>query len=105
MVNVNVVDRSGTSHSVDLEGSDNLMRALRDGAGFEIAGECGGFCICGTCHVYITGSQRSALPPLSEEESELVEQLQYCNSDSRLACQIALDRLPEGLMIQIAPEE
>lgn len=105
MATVTVVDRNGISRRVDLQGADSLMLALRDEAGFEIAGECGGFCICGTCHVYIARSEQAALSPPSEEESELAAFLQHYGPDSRLACQIPLASVPAGLTIHIAPEE
>lgn len=105
MSRVMVIDRCGEVRAVDLTGQGSLMLALRHDHGFEIAGACGGCCICATCHVRFDSAALAALPAPAEEERELIEQLQHHCHRSRLACQVDRLVVPDGAFIEIAPEE
>lgn len=48
---------------------------------------CGGNCACSTCHV-IVESGFEKLPPLSEDEEDMLDEAEGLTETSRLACQI-----------------
>jgi len=105
VTHVTVIDRDETRRSVELHGSGSLMHVLRDAEGFDVAGQCGGFCICATCHVLLDVDSYTALGAPSPDELELIGQLQHGSDHSRLACQIDISTLPDGAAVRIAPEE
>ena len=81
-----------------------LMEALRD-ADVGVAAICGGSLSCGTCHVYIDPDQLSRIPQAESDERDLLTELQHHRESSRLACQVHMSELLDGLRITVAPEE
>ena len=67
------------------------MEILRDG-GLDIAAECGGACACATCHVYVNDGWYEKLPPPSEAEIDMLDMALAVEPNSRLSCQIDLQR-------------
>ena len=47
----------------------------------------------------------SLLPPLSEDENDLLDSSEHRDETSRLSCQLPLTRELEGLRVAIAPED
>lgn len=58
-----------------------------------IEATCGGNASCCTCHVYvdIPTNDDVQLPPVSEEEQDMLDYAYELRSNSRLACQLKLD--------------
>jgi 2Fe-2S ferredoxin len=54
----------------------SLMEALRDGGFEDIQAFCSGSCSCATCHVIIDADWFAKLPPVSEEESDLLDSIE-----------------------------
>lgn len=76
----------------DVEPGANLMRvAIRNGVA-GIVGECGGQAMCATCHVYVHEAYLDALPPMAEDEDEMLDCAVAPRDDdrSRLGCQVVL---------------
>ncbi len=106
MPEVTVIRRDGIASSLVLDGNESsLMHALRDRGEFGVVGECGGCCVCGTCHVLFAQAELYRLQAPSEEERELTDNLLHSEERSRLACQIEIATIPDGATITIAPEE
>lgn len=105
MVTLNVATRDGTWHSVEGCSGWSLMEVLRTNGFDEVLAICGGCCSCGTCHVYVDTHQLSLLPPLSEEEDDLLECSSHRTAQSRLSCQLTVGIAINGLRVQIAPED
>lgn len=82
----------GTTAVVTTAAGTSVMRAalLNDVPG--IVGECGGQAMCATCHVYVV-DQVGHLPPISEDEAEMLEctAMPHDAARSRLGCQLILD--------------
>lgn len=51
-------------------------------------GECGGSCVCSTCHVRVREVQGGQFAPAKREETELLDTVPVVHADSRLACQL-----------------
>uniref|UniRef100_A0A6G1S700 Adrenodoxin-like protein, mitochondrial n=1 Tax=Aceria tosichella TaxID=561515 RepID=A0A6G1S700_9ACAR len=70
-------------------------------AGIEMEAACDGNCACSTCHVYIDENYLEKLPPPSEEEEDMLDLALFLQPNSRLACQIKLDSILDGLRFDL----
>jgi 2Fe-2S ferredoxin len=71
-----------------------------------ILGECGGELMCASCHVYVDEAFVDQLPPLREEEDEMLESAASERlANSRLSCQIAITDELDGLLVRLPPEQ
>src|SRR3546814_18863841 len=69
-----------------------------------IPGDCGGQCACGTCHVYIDPAwveRIGSVAPGSTEEAMISGAPVDARPNSRLACQVNLTPLSDGLIVEI----
>lgn len=85
------IDSVGDRHQINyqLQEYNNLMELIRDQS-FEDWGDCRGRAWCGTCHMKTTVPH--ALPSPDDEEKACLHQLSNTTANSRLACQIFLDK-------------
>ncbi|QGP78060.1 2Fe-2S iron-sulfur cluster-binding protein [Sphingobium sp. CAP-1] len=102
MPEIHVTDRAGVDRIIRAEAGLSLMEALRENGVDELMALCGGCCSCATCHVYIASD---GLPPISEDENDLLDSSDARREDSRLSCQIRLSAAHDGLRVIIAPED
>ncbi|VTU30425.1 2Fe-2S iron-sulfur cluster-binding protein [Variovorax sp. PBL-E5] len=102
-MNIHVTDQQGVERSLRADGNGTLMSLIRD-AGMSIRAECGGCCVCATCHVRVDEAWADALPPMSEEESFTLEGACEPGISSRLSCQIPLASVPDGLRVTLAQD-
>jgi 2Fe-2S ferredoxin len=83
------------------EGTSVMQGATSNGIDGIVA-ECGGNCMCATCHVYVEPSQLALLPPMSEEEDALLDGTASDREpNSRLSCQIQMTEALDGLVVQL----
>jgi 2Fe-2S ferredoxin len=99
---INVTDQNGVVHKIDAEPGVSLMLAIRE-AGLLIKAECGGCCLCATCHVYVAEDWQSHLPSKSADEDMTLSEGCEILDSSRLACQIEVTTALDGLTVTIAP--
>ncbi|MEH0580394.1 MULTISPECIES: 2Fe-2S iron-sulfur cluster-binding protein [Streptomyces] len=82
----------GGTDIVEVDAGVSLMRAAVENGVAGIVGECGGQAMCATCHVLVRDSYLSELPPIGDDEEEMLE----CTATprdglrSRLGCQLTL---------------
>lgn len=81
------------------------MEAIRDAGIDELLALCGGCCSCATCHVHVDPAFADRLPPMSEDESDLLDSSDHRRETSRLSCQVPLTDALAGLRVTIAPED
>jgi len=100
MPQITFVAFSGTEQTIEIkEGETVMFGATRNGVD-GIVGECGGFCNCATCHVYIGQPWLAQLPPLSEQEDEMLEgTVSDRKPGSRLGCQITITEALDGMVV------
>ena len=97
-----VTDQEGAEQALEgLEGW-RLMEVIRDYK-LPIKAECGGACICATCHVYVDGKWLDRLHPASAEETDQLDNAFEVQDNSRLSCQIILNEELDGLRVTLAP--
>ena len=99
---VYVTDQEGDVHALDgLEGW-RLMEVIRDHK-LPIKAECGGACICATCHVYVDEAWLGRLYQPTTEETDQLDNAFEVQDNSRLSCQILLNEKMDGLRVTLAP--
>jgi 2Fe-2S ferredoxin len=102
MVNVNLIDASGLSRTLQAIEGQSLMQIAVSAGVRGIVGECGGSAMCATCHVYVDEAFSDQLSTPLETELEMLE----CTAserlpNSRLACQIKILTKHEGLVVRL----
>ena len=100
-----VVTRSGEERAVEADAGLTVMEAIRDNGFDELLALCGGCCSCATCHVHVDPAFADQLPPLSEDEDDLLESSSHRSETSRLSCQIPFTEALDGLKVRIAEED
>ena len=97
-----VTDQSGKEHALEGVEGWRLMEVIRDGR-LPIKAECGGACICATCHVYVDNAWMQKIPPATPDETAQLDNAFETGDNSRLSCQIILDESMDGLHVTLAP--
>ncbi|MBA4748172.1 MAG: (2Fe-2S)-binding protein [Sphingopyxis sp.] len=104
MLTIHLITRSGIERALAVTPGHTLMETLREAGVDEPTALCGGCCSCATCHVYV-GSHQDALPPLGDDEDQLLDSSDAREGRSRLSCHIPLSAALDGLRVTIAPED
>lgn len=86
-----------------LDGS--VVEPVRDCGIDDLAAICVGACSCSICRVYVATSECKLLPPMDEDEDDLLNTLSMRLPHSRLACQIIADPMLESETISIVLEQ
>lgn len=103
MGTVTFIERDGTRREVSYADGDSLMQAGTRAGVDGIIGECGGSCMCATCHVYLTEEEYARLPKPEQAEEETLEFTAFnTRPTSRLGCQIRLGADTDGLVVEVA---
>ena len=100
-----VVTREGTEQTVEGEAGLSVMEVIRDHGFDELLALCGGCCSGATCHIHVDPAFADKLPPMSEDENDLLDSSDHRNDQSRLSCQIPFGEELDGLRVIIAPED
>ena len=101
MTRITYVEHDGTSHPVDLKPGSSVMKGAIKNAIPGIDGNCGGSCVCGTCHVYVDDAWLDKVAPRSVAEETLLTFLKDTRPNSRLSCQIVIGDRLEGLVVHL----
>lgn len=105
MPKLTIVNREGEERIVDATNGVSVMEVIRNSGYDELLALCGGCCSCATCHVYVDPSWATALPPMGEDENDLLDSSSHRTKISRLSCQIVVGEATDGLKVTIAPED
>lgn len=100
-----VVTREGEEKTFEGETGLSVMEIIRDNGIDELLALCGGCCSCATCHVIVDPADADRLPPISEDENDLLDSSDHRVETSRLSCQIPFSADLDGLRVTIAPED
>jgi len=100
-----VTTREGEEKEIQGASNVSVMEVIRNAGVDELLALCGGCCSCATCHVFVDPAFADKLPPISEDESDLLDSSSYRQEGSRLSCQITLTSELDGLRVSIAPED
>ncbi len=105
MPQLTIIQRDGESRTIDAQEGLSLMEAIRDNGFDELLALCGGCCSCATCHVFVDEGYADKLPPMSEDENDLLDSSDHRGPMSRLSCQVPVTGALEGMKVTIAPED
>jgi 2Fe-2S ferredoxin len=99
---VNYISFNGNSRKVDVQVGTSLMQAALNEKIAGILGECGGNCMCATCHVYIDPLFLDRIPPAKENEKFMLSiAAEGPDTNSRLSCQIKMTAELEGIVVRL----
>jgi len=102
MPKITIIDADGQSENVfDAAVGITLMEVAKNNGVEGIAADCGGCCICGTCHVYISDAWKERIGPPSDIEVATMEFSEEVRPNSRLSCQITISDELDGLVVQV----
>ena len=102
---LHVRDHSGAERAIAGRDGRSLMETIRDAGFDQLLALCGGCLSCATCHVYVDPGFVGALPPISEDENDLLDSSMHRRPNSRLSCQIPVNEALAGLKVTIAPAD
>ena len=102
MPTITYVQADGTKQDVEVPTGKRIMQAAV-GAGIDgIVAECGGQAMCATCHIYVDSSWLDKLPPVSDDEDEMLEDTTSVRTaESRLSCQIPVTDDLDGIIVRL----
>lgn len=103
---ITLIDSAGASSPLNVPEGQSVMQAAVASGVRGIVGECGGSAMCATCHVYVDAAWIERLPGPLAPELEMLE----CTAserlpESRLCCQIKMQRALEGLVLRLPPRQ
>jgi 2Fe-2S ferredoxin len=88
--------------TLDVAPGVSLMQAAVKAGIDGIVADCGGQCQCATCHVYVDEVYADVLPPMSEDEDDMLEVTASVRTErSRLSCQLVVDENVDELVVDL----
>ena len=100
-----VTTRDGGEIVIEAKEGASVMEAFRDAGIDEVLALCGGCCSCATCHVHVDPAFIGRLPPMSDDENDLLDGSSDRSEMSRLSCQITYTADLDGMKVTIAQED
>ena len=102
MPNVTYISHTGETTTIDVPvGTTVMENAIKNGIDGIVA-ECGGACMCATCHVYVDEPFLAKLEPMDETEAEMLNATAAeRRPNSRLSCQIKVTEDLDGLIVRL----
>ena len=102
MPNVTYISYTGETTTIDVPvGTTVMENAIKNGIDGIVA-ECGGACMCATCHVYVDPAFLDRLPEIGEEQEEMLgSTFAERKPNSRLSCQIQMKPEYDGLIVRM----
>lgn len=102
MPTINFIHPDGTKQDIDVVAGKRIMQAALANDVDGIIGECGGQVMCATCHVYLDAAWADRVPPITEEEDEMLEgSASPRTTESRLSCQIPVTDDLDGIVVRL----
>ncbi|MGB0395352.1 MAG: 2Fe-2S iron-sulfur cluster-binding protein [Flavobacteriaceae bacterium] len=102
-IKITVIDRSGEAHQLEAP-TDMAMNLMEVCKAYElpVEGTCGGMAMCASCQCYVLSDH--PLEEKSPDEEAMLSEAFHVKENSRLGCQIPMDKKLEGLTVELAPE-
>ena len=101
-IKITVIDRSGKAHELEAP-TDITMNLMEVCKSYElpVEGICGGIAMCASCQCYVLSNH--PLEKKSPDEEAMLSEALHVKENSRLGCQIPMDKKLEGLKVELAP--
>jgi len=101
MPHVTYIAHDGKETVLDIAVGTSVMQAAVFNGVDGIVAECGGSCMCATCHVYVREDMLALTPPMDADEDAMLEgTASERRPNSRLSCQIKVSPALDGLVVR-----
>ena len=102
MATIIYIQADGRQQAIDVPMGDSVMQGAVTNLVDGIVAECGGNCICATCHVFVDPPQLALLAAMSPQEDATLEGTAVeRRPNSRLSCQISVEESLDGLRVYL----
>lgn len=95
------IDANDNQFEAEVDVGSNVMEGAVDNMIDGILGECGGVMSCATCHCYVDENWLGKLPPMSEQEEDMLDMAIEPKDNSRLSCQLEVTEELDGLVVHM----
>lgn len=100
MVRIVFMDEQG-ERAVEAKVGESVMEAARRDVHSSLIGECGGSCICASCHAYIDARWLRELPPVTVNEAQMLDAIETSRYCSRLTCRLPVAPELDGMVVRV----
>jgi 2Fe-2S ferredoxin len=102
MPRVTYIDTDGKGTALDIAVGTSVMQAAVYNGLDGIVAECGGSCMCATCHVYVREDLLAKTPAMQPDEDAMLEgTASPRRPNSRLSCQLVVSPEMDGLVVYL----
>jgi 2Fe-2S ferredoxin len=102
MPRVTYIAHDGKETTLDVAVGTSVMQAATYNGVDGIVAECGGSCMCATCHVYVREDQLPLTPAMQADEDAMLEGTASPRKpNSRLSCQLVVSEQMDGLVVHL----
>jgi 2Fe-2S ferredoxin len=102
MPKVTYVSANGDTKEIEVPAGMTVMAAALKNGIDGIVAECGGVCMCSTCHVFVDEKFFDRLPAAQDIEEAVLEiAAEERQPTSRLSCQIKVTDELDGLIVRL----
>lgn len=106
MPKVTFIDADGTRHEVEGKNGISLMEIALSNNIDGVEAECGGSCMCATCHCFIEEDFTNGVPAMESDEDEMLGFTAVDRkSSSRLSCQVKMSDELDGIEVHLPSEQ
>jgi ferredoxin, 2Fe-2S len=102
MPRVTYISQDEKATTLDIAIGTSVMQAAVFNGVDGIVAECGGSCMCATCHVYVREDQLAMTPPMQPDEDAMLDgTASPRRPNSRLSCQLLVSPEMDGLVVTL----
>ena len=102
MIKLTFIEPSGNAREIDAAIGTSLMQAATAAGVSGLAAECGGACMCATCHCLVLAAPAGSLPEMTDTERDVLEfTSEQMEERSRLTCQIPASAEMAGSVFRV----
>lgn len=101
MPKITFVQPNGDKQDIDATTGVTIMEAAVDAMVPGIEADCGGNCICATCHVYVDKEWLGKLPAVESDEEAMIDYTADPQDNSRLTCQLEITDALDGIVLHV----
>jgi ferredoxin, 2Fe-2S len=101
MPRVRYIQHDGSEQAIELAVGESVMVGAIEHQISGIDADCGGQCICATCHVFVDPAWIDKLTAPETRELEMLNFVEATQANSRLSCQIKMQAALDGLTVRL----
>ncbi|MBU3652286.1 MAG: 2Fe-2S iron-sulfur cluster binding domain-containing protein [Limnohabitans sp.] len=106
MLTLKITTPNGAEHDVSAQPGRTLLQIAQDAGLDGLSAECGGSCVCATCHCLVHEDDLARVAPPADDEAQMLDfTATGREAGSRLACQLRIEAGYDGLRVRIAERQ